>query len=242
MRVDRFSWFIALSLIPIFAVPAVWLSFDFVRGAGMLLRCQSWEKQIATINGMAAGHDPAVLRYFHRSVQSEFVEYSYEIDGISYTANRRSAFQLWNFGGIVDDLPGVGRKISVYVNPGDKQEAIIIRSITNGFWVLLVAQVICWLLAASAIVVSFRPHRLVRVLAGYALVALPVAILIIALIADEEERSLRWWIVVGGFMGTLAGVGLSMAVSVFLRRAMMLGALFILAGFLAVFGGAALLD
>lgn len=228
-------------------IPALWLLTEFFADGMLLLRSQSWQETPAFVTkirsagktGKSYSHtDKYGRRIFSYARVSDLVEFVYVVDGKTFTSAVFGPFAMWNFGSSLKNF-GHG-PAQAFVNPGNAGEAVLDRSVREGFWISLLVTSVLTLWFVWAVMASFFHKRYLRAFWSHALIVLPVGILTVALILSEATRDLRWWLVVGGFLGTPAMIGFGYTLSLWTRHWNLVVAAGMVLGFLVTFGGACL--
>jgi hypothetical protein len=235
----KVHWGIAVALLLVSGVPALWFTKFFLRDAYQLFRAQSWPARDVVVKTAAEdtlpepgqGHGPGAL--FER------IEYSFESGGKQYLSRRYGPFQRWNFGKNAPQFTE-GRTVAAYVNPADLYESVLDIRVREGFWLVLSLTLLSLVWSLWALLSVFRSTRFIRAFLGHLLLLLPAGILAGTLVASEVDRTTDWWFAVGGFMTAIALVGVSVILSLWSRRAFLLAGIGLVAGFVSIFVGVAM--
>ena len=235
----KVHWGIAVAMLLVSGLPAFWFTKFFLRDAYQLYRAQSWPIREVVIQTAAEdtlpepgqGHGPGAL--FER------IEYRFESDGKQYLSRRYGPFQRWNFGKNAPRFTE-GAAVRAHVNPADLYESVLDNRVSEGFWTVLWLTVLTVAWLVWALLTVLRSRRFFRAFLGHLLLLLSAGILAAALVASEVERTRDWWFAVGGFLSTIALVGLSVILSLWNRRAYLLAGIAIVAGFVSIFVGVAI--
>ena len=218
-------------------LPAFWFTKFFIRDSYQLHRAQSWPEVAAVVRLSAdnmlpehedKGHGPSALY--------ERIEYTFTVEGREYISRRVTPFQSWNSGKHTGRFKE-GATVSAWVNPQNPYESVLDRNKHFGFYAVLSLMILfdAWL--AFALLTVFLNQRYVTAFSGQIMVIIPACIVIGAVVANDVERTTDWWLVIGGFMGTIASVGIAIVLSTCNRKLTFVGATGVLAGIVCLIAG-----
>ncbi len=217
--------------------PAFWFTKFFIRDSLQLYRAQSWPEVTAVIRVSVSdtlpenegeGHGPSALY--------ERVEYGFTVGDTEYLSRRVAPFERWNSGKAYARYKE-GARVSAWVNPENPFESVLERQKQFGFFGVLALTIVFDLWFIFGLLTAFAHERYLKAFLGHVLVILPAGIGIAAVVADEVVRTRDWWLAVGGFLGAIASFGLATVISVWTRRATIVGLAGFLAGVICIIAG-----
>lgn len=229
-------WLVAAMLL-VSGLPAFWFTKFFVRDSYQLYRAQNWPEVPALVRlsvgdtlpeNEGEGHGPSALY--------ERIEYTFQFAGKEYLSRRVAPFERWNSGKHTQRF-AEGKTVVAWVNPQDPFESVLDRERRFGFYAVLALTVLFDLWLAFALLTAFVHERYLRAFLGHFLTLLPAGIAVGAIVADEVERTKDWYFVVGGFLGTIAAMGISVSLGVWFKRAAVVGLIGFAVGVLCIIAG-----
>jgi hypothetical protein len=229
-------WLVAAMLL-VSGLPAFWFTKFLVRDSYQLYRAQGWPEVAATVKvslsdtlpeNEGEGHGPSALY--------ERIEYAFQFNGKDYVSRRVAPFERWNSGKHTEKYPE-GISVVAWVNPQNPYESVLDRERRFGFYAVLTLTLLfdAWLV--FALLTALVHERYLKAFLGHFLTVLPAGIGVAAIVADEVERTKDWYFVVSGFLGTIMTMGLSVTLSVWFKRAAIVGLIGFAVGVLCIIAG-----
>lgn len=221
-------------------LPAIYFTRFLIADSLQLLRAQAWAQASAEIHVADAdslpeddgtGHGPGA--------NFERIEYRFTVGGAEYISRRYGPFQRWNFGKNAIRFQK-GASVTAWFNPKNPHESVLDRTVRSGLATvaLISGLLLIWFLYGVLWVIYGK--RWLRPFAGHILLILPISIGIGALIASDVERTLDWWLAVGGFLGAIAAVGIGITLSTWFGWARYVAVFGMVGGFVTLLVGAVL--
>lgn len=178
-----------------------------------------------------AGHGPGA--------NFERIEYRFTVGETEYISRRYGPFERWNFGKNSIRFHK-GTSVTAWFNPQNPHESVLDRAVRSGLISIALISTLFLIWFVYAVLWAVRGKPWLRPFAGHMLLLLPVGIGMGALVASDVERTLDWWLAVGGFLGAIASIGLGVTLSTWFGWARFVAVFGMLGGFVTLLIGAAL--
>lgn len=237
---SKSALWLTVTMLLVSGLPALWFTKFFIRDAWQLYRAQTWPEVRAMVRlsvddtlpeKEGEGHGPAALH--------ERIEYTFTINDKEYTSRRVGPFEHWNSGKHTGHFTE-GASVTAWVNPKDAYESVLDRERHFGFYAVLVLALLCDVWFVFALLTAFVHERYQQAFLGHFLTLVATGIGIGGIVANEVERTKDWYFVVGGFLGTIVAMGLSVVLTVWFKRAVLIGLLGFVFGVISIVAGVVL--
>lgn len=227
-------------MVVVSAIPALWFTDFFIRDSWQLYRAQNWPAVEAVVRSSVEDTRPDDENEGYGSAAIfERIEYAFTINGSQYVSRRVGPFERWNIGKHTV-LLHKNKTVTAWVNPKNAYESILIRERRFGFYAVMTLAILFNIWFAFALLSVFVNARYQQAFFGHILTLIAAGLILGAIIADDAERTIDWYIVVCSLFGTLAMMGISLCLAVWFKFARYVAGVGLVAGFIGMIVGAAL--